>query len=322
MNTFNAYTRTLRQAAITFVAIILLAINPAQAATKVAQQSFNSPEEAVNALVAAATSGNRNDLLKIFGPQGEKLFFSGDEVADKHSLEVFVSEFNQSHKIVSQDDARATLYVGKDEWPLLIPMVRQGTLWKFDIKAGEQDLLDVRIGKNELAAIQVVLACADAQREYYLEDRNGDGILEYATKFLSTKGKKDGLYWPTKEGEQESPLGPLVVGAHAEGYSGKTGKKEAYHGYYYKMLKAQGKDAPGGAYDYMAKGHMIGGFALIAYPARYGVSGVKSFLINHKGVVYETDLGPNTSSIVGKMTRFNPDEHAQVVDTTATTISK
>jgi len=312
MNTLNAYNHTLRQVAIALTTIILFAINPAHAASKI-QQSFNSPEEAAEALNAAVAQGNKNELLGVLGKAGEKLINSGDTVADKQGQEKFVAKYQEAHKIVNEDDTKAMLYIGEDEWPFLIPIVKQGSDWKFDAQEGEQEFLNRRIGKNELDAIQAVLAYADAQREYYLQDSNGDGILEYATKFLSSKGKKDGLYWPSKEGEPESPLGPLVAGARAEGYALK-GKKAPYFGYYYKILMAQGDNAPGGAYSYLAKNHMIGGFALIAYPARYGVSGVKSFLINHEGVVYEDDLGPNTSSIAGKMKRFNPSNNAQIVD--------
>lgn len=317
MNTFNAYTHTLRQGIIAFTATILFAINPVHAAGK-AQQSFNSPEEATDALVVAVTKGDKNDLLGVLGKQGEKLINSGDAVADKLGREKFIAKYQEAHKIVNQDDTKAMLYIGEDEWPFLIPIVKQESSWKFDAQEGEQEFLNRRIGKNELDTIQAVLAFADAQREYYLEDRDGDGVLEYATKFRSSKGKKDGLYWPTKEGEQESPLGPLVAGARTEGYTVKKGEKTPYHGYYYKILNGQGEGASGGAYSYMAKGQMIGGFALIAFPARYGVSGVKSFLINHEGVVYETDMGPNTSRIAEKMTRFNPDSNTQMVDSVST----
>ena len=308
MNTFNGYTRSARRFAIAVMAMMTLVLGPALTSAYAAQTSFSSPEEAVDALLAAVRSGNRNEILKLFGPGGEKILFSGDKVADKSSLDRFVAEFDQGHKIVNQNDARAMLYLGKDEWPLLIPIVKQGTVWKFDTKAGEEDLLDLRIGRNELAVMKVLLAYVAAQREYYLADPNGDGVLEYAAKFHSTTGKKDGLYWPAKAGEPQSPMGPLVAGARAEGYAVKKGKPAPYHGYYFRILKAQGKDAKGGAYDYLAKGHMIGGFALVAYPARYGVSGVKSFIVNHDGVVYEMDLGANTVNIAGKMPSFNPGE--------------
>jgi hypothetical protein len=314
MNTFNGYMRSMRRFAFAFMAMTAFVLGPALSSANAAQKSFSSPEEAADALLAAASSGNRSELLKLFGPRGEKIIFSGDKVADKNMLEGFVAEFNQSHKIVSQDDASTMLYLGKDEWPFLIPIVKQGAVWKFDTKAGEQNLLDVRIGRNELSAIKAALAYVDAQREYYLADSNSDRLLEYATKFRSSPGKKDGLYWPAKAGEPESPLGPLFAKAQAEGYGANKGKPAPFHGYYYKILKAQGKDAPGGAFDYMAKGHMIGGFALIAYPARYGVSGVKSFIVNHDGVVYEMDLGRDTVRIASKMTRFNPDSNAVAVD--------
>lgn len=314
MNILNRYTGSARRFAIAVIATSTLILGPALTPAHAAQKSFASPEEAVTALVAAATSGSRNELLSLFGPGSEKLFLSGDKVADKRNLDNFVAEFQKNHKIVNQSDTKAMLFVGKDEWPLLIPIVKKGTEWRFDTKAGEQDLLDLRIGRNELAAIQVVQAYVDAQREYYLADPNRDGVLEYASKFHSTTGKKDGLYWPAKDCEQESPMGPLVAQGRAKGYAIEKGKKAPYYGYYYKILKAQGKDAQGGEYDYMANGHMIGGFALVAYPARYGVSGVQTFIVNHSGVVYEMDLGPDTDKIASKMTRFNPDSSAKKVD--------
>ena len=314
MNILNAFQHSVRRFAVALTALTALAFGTTAGA---AQQSFASPEAAVDALVAAVTSGNRNDLLKLLGPEGEKIISSGDATEDKNNRDKFVAKYQQAHKILSDGDARAMLYIGDDEWPFLIPVVKRGESWRFDTKAGEKDLLDVRIGKNELSTIQVVLAYVDAQREYYLADPDGDSVLAYATRFQSSPGKRDGLYWPAKVGEPESPMGPLFAAAAAEGYTLGKGKASPYHGYYYKILKGQGKNAPGGAYDYMALGHMIGGFALIAYPARYGVSGVKSFLVNHDGIVYETDLGPNTASIARKMKLFNPDGTAEEVDSSS-----
>ena len=182
--------------------------------------------------------------------------------------------------------------------------------WFFDTIAGKEEILNRRIGRNELNAIQVCLAYVDAQREYVLKDRDGDRLLEYAQKFISNQGKKNGLYWEIKEGEKQSPLGPLVAKAAKEGYTGKkpVGKRTPYHGYYYKILKAQGKNAPGGEYDYIVKDKMIGGFALVAYPAEYGNSGVMTFMVNHDGVVYEKDLGKDTEKIAAAMKKFDPDK--------------
>jgi len=205
--------------------------------------------------------------------------------------------------------------VGKDDFPFPIPIVKKGQLWFFDTQAGKEEILNRRIGRNELSTIQACLAYVDAQREYARRDREAGSLMEYAQRFASSPGKKDGLYWETKEGESPSPLGPLVAQAVKEGYKKKEDEKQAkgqtlipYHGYYYKILKAQGNNAPGGAYDYVVKGKMIGGFAMVAYPAQYGVSGVMTFVVNHDGVVYEKDLGKETEKIASAMKKFDPDK--------------
>jgi hypothetical protein len=274
------------------------------------QKEFKSPEEAVKSLVDAVRTNDTKELSAIFGPEGKELISSGDEVADKARRERFIKAYEEVSKLVSETDKKVTLAVGKEEWPFPIPIVKVGETWRFDTKAGKEELLDRRIGRNELYAIQVCLAYVDAQREYALKDWDGDGLLEYAQKFASTPGKKDGLYWEVKEGEEQSPLGPLVARAVKIGYlPGKSGEKpRPYYGYYYKILKAQGSNASGGAYDYMVKGQMIGGFALVAYPAQYGASGVMTFIVNHDGIVYEKDLGKDTEKIASAVTKFDPDK--------------
>jgi hypothetical protein len=189
-----------------------------------------------------------------------------------------------------------------------VPIVKQGTQWHFDGAAGMKEIVARRVGRNELATIQVCLAYVDAQREFASEDRDGDGLFEYAQKMMSSDGQHDGLYWPTKEGEPDSPLGELIADARSEGYSPKQGKREPYHGYLYKMLTKQGPHATGGAYDYLVRGNMIGGFALVAYPAEYANSGIMTFVVNHDGVVFSKDLGPGTAKTAGAMTRFDPDK--------------
>ncbi len=274
------------------------------------QKTFKSSEEAVKALVNAVKAGDTKELLVIFGPAGKEIISSGDEVADRTGRERFVKGYEEMNKLVRETDSKMTLVVGKEEWPLPIPIVKKDETWTFDTMAGKEELLNRRIGRNELYTVKVCLAYVDAQREYALKDHDGDGLLEYAKKFRSTKGKKDGLYWEAKEGEEQSPLGPLAAQAVKEGYTGrKPGDNPVpYHGYFYKILKAQGKDAPGGAYDYVVKGNMIGGFALVAYPAEYGNSGVMTFIVNHDGVVYEKDLGKETAKIAGAMTKYDPDK--------------
>ncbi len=288
-----------------------LLLAPAPGAVLVAaerqQRSFSSPEQAMTALVDAIRAGDQKALLAILGPEGRKLVFSGDPVADKNARERFVAEYDRAHHIQG-GGGKMILYVGADDFPLPIPLVPEGSVWRFDTRAAKEEILNRRIGRNELNAIQVCLAYVDAQREYYSEDRNADGVREFAQRFTSSPGKRDGLYWTAKVGEKPSPLGPLVARARGEGYArGHAGTPVPYHGYYYRILTGQGPGAPDGAYDYIAHRRMIGGFALVAYPAQYGNSGVMTFVVNHDGVVYQKDLGPKTAGIAAAMKRFNPD---------------
>ena len=271
------------------------------------QQVFASPDEAVKALVAAARGSDAKALLAVLGAGAKSLLDSGDPVADKERRARFVASYDEAGKVETAGDAKAILITGKDAWPFPIPLVKDSAGWRFDTKAGKDEILNRRIGSNELSTIQSMLAYVDAQRDYYRLNPQQDKLQGYAQKLVSSKGKRDGLYYPTKSGEPLSPLGPLFDAAKAEGYGGTDTKSTAYHGYQYRILKGQGKDAAGGAYDYMAKGQMIGGFALIAWPASYRNSGVMTFIVNHDGVVYEKDLGPDTAAAAGKITRFNPD---------------
>jgi hypothetical protein len=271
------------------------------------QQTFATPDAAVEALVAANRADAPKEIVKILGPEGRKLVYSGDRIADRAGRARFLANYDAAHKIVTEGD-KATLVVGTDEWPMPIPLVKEGAAWRFDPKAGEEEILNRRIGRNELNTIQVCRAIVDAQREYASKDRRGDGLLEYAAKFGSSPGQHDGLYWKVEPGEEESPLGALVASAHAEGYGGKsrTGKQRPYHGYFYRILTRQGKDARGGAYDYMVNGHLFGGFALVAFPARYGDSGVMTFIVNQDGIVYQKDLGFDTDALARRMNEFDP----------------
>jgi Protein of unknown function (DUF2950) len=271
------------------------------------QKSFESLDDAVNALVGAFRAADRKALVEILGPKGVPIVWSGDNVADRAAFQRFVAAYDRSHRLEG-GGGKVVLYVGDDDYPLPIPLVPDGPTWFWDTDAGDEELLYRRIGRNELATIQVCLAYVDAQREYYSRDR-GAGMLEYAQHLESTKGKRDGLYWPTKPEERPSPLGPLVAEARAAGYTrAEPGKRAPYHGYLYRMLSAQGSDAPGGAYDFVVKGHMIGGFALVAYPATYGVSGIMTFIVSHDGVVYQKDFGPKTAQAANAMKTFNPDK--------------
>lgn len=274
------------------------------------QKTFKSSEEAVKNLIDAVKADDTKELLAIFGSAAKELISSGDEVADKAGRERFVKSYEEMNKLVNESDKKVILHVGNEDWPLPIPLIKKGEKWFFDAKAGKEEILNRRIGRNELNTIQTCLAYVDAQREYALKDWDGDGLFEYAQKFVSTPGKKDGLYWEAKEGEEQSPLGPLVAKAVKAGYTlRKSGEKpKPYQGYFYKILKAQGKNAPGGEYDYMVRGKMIGGFALVAYPAQYGNSGVMIFMVNHDGAVYQKDLGRETEKIASAMKKFNPDK--------------
>lgn len=293
-------------AAIVFTVFIFAGMT-ADAAVK--QKGFASAEEAVNAFIAALRVHDDKELLAIFGPAAEELIFSGDPVEDRQRDERFVSRFDQKNSLSKEGD-KMVLIIGEQEWPFAIPLVKKGPRWFFDTRAGKEEILNQRIGDNELNTIQVMLAIVDAQREYAMKDRDGDGILAYAEKFVSDPGKKNGLYWETKEGEEPSPIGELVADARAEGYTSKETKSNPvpFHGYYFRMLKKQGKHAPDGAFDYVAKGKQIGGFAVVAYPATYGNSGVMTFLVNHDGVVYQKDLGKNTAKTARAMKSFDPDK--------------
>ena len=280
---------------------------PAAAAARArpAQSTFDTPEDAAAALAAAMRVDDVKAIWRILGPGARKVARSGDPVQDNDLREAFVAGYDQSVRFERDGDAKALLLIGAQDFPFPYPLVAKDGRWRFDARNGDEEVLNRRIGRNELSAIGVCLAYLDAQREFAARDRNGNGLLEYAQRLISTPGKHDGLFWETKEGEAPSPLGPLIARARGQGYA--QGPADPYHGYFYKILTGQGNDAPGGAYDYMVRGKMIGGFALVAYPARWGASGVMSFVCSHDGVVYEKNLGKDTPAIAAKMTLFNPD---------------
>jgi hypothetical protein len=269
------------------------------------QMSYDSPEVAVEGLLSAVRSGDPKMIIQVLGPEGREIASSGDPVADKAARERFISAYDEAHEL-KQGDTRATLVIGKDDFPFPIPLVGSNGSWRFDTAAGLEEILDRRIGENEISAIEVLRSAVDAQREYSETDYDGNG-LQYARRLLSTEGTYDGLYWPTSEGEPESPLGPLVGYAQAQGYTAQQGRPTPYHGYIFRVLTAQGPDAKGGARNYIVNGRMIGGFALVASPAEYGNSGVMTFIVNHDGVIYQRDLGPETPRVAVAMKAFDPD---------------
>jgi len=292
------------------VAILALSLaTTAPAAVPVlGAEQFGSPEQAIDALVSAVRNDDIAAFDKILGKGARALISSGDAVADAEGRKAFVDEYDGKHQL-DRNGETVTLSVGNDDWPFPIPLRHEAAGWRFDLAVGLDELLNRRIGRNELDTQEVMLAYVDAQNDYATQFHDGLKLHAYAQKFMSSEGRQDGLYWPVEEGQPESPLGPLIAEAVAAGhrYGAAGAAPEPYHGYFYRILKSQGPHAPGGAYDYVANGVMIGGFALVAYPAKYGASGVKSFIINQDGVVYEKDLGPKTAEIAKAMTSFDPD---------------
>ncbi len=281
-----------------------------------AQQSFKTPEEAVEALVSATKSDWPKGVTTVLGRGGIDIVSSGDPVADEDIRAAFLAAYDAKHQVTRDGDSKAQLLVGMDNYPIPIPLVGKDGAWKFDTAAGRLEILYRRIGRNELDTIQACLAYVDAQNEYAEKDRTGAGVGTYAQRVISQPGKKDGLYWPASDTTDDSPLGELVAEATGEGYRA-GGDRAPYHGYYFKILKRQGASAPGGVVDYVVRGRMIGGFALVAYPAEYGNSGVMTFLVNHTGEVFQKDLGDRTARLAERMTSFNPDQTWKKVVVTA-----
>jgi hypothetical protein len=273
------------------------------------QRDFVSAEEAASAFVAALRDHNEADLHAILGPEGDRVIDSGDRYADHELRERFVALYDEKHTIDQTNPGQAELDVGPNDWPMPIPLVEHDGRWTFDTKEGAQTVVDRRIGRNEISAIRTLLACVDAQQDYFDRTRQASGSGEYAVRLVSTPGHRDGLYWEPAPGEAESPLGPLVDTAQDAGYPGElvSGKPIPYEGYYFHILKAQGPDGDGGARSYIQSGHMTGGFALVAWPAVFESSGIMTFIVGPDGDVYQKDLGPETAHIAAAMTTFDPD---------------
>lgn len=282
------------------------------------QRSFAAPEDAVKALVEASKAKDRAALADLFGPRYDKLL-SGDPIQDNNELERFGEAVAESLKLEKSGDERMTLTVGKNNWPFPIPIVKKSGQWRFDTEAGMEEILNRRIGENELSAIATCRAYVLAQWEYFTEgDHDNDGVAEFAQKFISSPGTRDGLFWESGENAKPSPMGAMVAAARAEGYSAGQRKMTAaadtiehprspYHGYYFRILKRQGPHAPGGKYDYVINGNMLAGYALIAYPDKWGSSGIMTFIVNQQGRVYQKNLGPNTLKLAGSITEYDPD---------------
>jgi hypothetical protein len=288
----------------------LALIAPAFAGAAEDGKTFSTPEEAVAALCAAANSTDADAYEKLFGSTASDLENPDSEKAAAEH-ESFTAALNATNHLVHVSDNRCVLEIGENSWPFPIPLVKHDDQWFFDIEAGKEEILDRRIGRNELATLQAARAYVDAQREYASRDRLGNGVLQYAQKIMSTPGLKDGLYWPTDLDGEISPLGPLVAQAQAAAHGTTAQSAEAapepFHGYYFKILTRQGKDAPGGKYDYIINGDMIAGFALVAWPADYGNSGIMTFIVNQQGLVYQKDLGSKTEHLAPAIKRYDPD---------------
>ena len=329
MKDFKGQTLFSALLVVSLLSIGLLRADPAAAAQNTAQQAaqkqtrFSTPEDAVQALVNAAKAKDQAALTAIFGPDREKLL-TGDPVEDSNALGRFAANLQKSAKLERAGDAKLTLAIGDDRWPFPIPLVKEGDQWRFDTAAGLQEILNRRTGENELSAIMTCRAYALAQWEYFTEarDTSQDGLAVYAQKFISTPGKRDGLYWDTAEGDKPSPLGTLVAQAREEGYSAGRGqssnaskegaaasasKHSPFHGYYFRILTRQGTHAPGGRFSYLINGNMIAGYALVAYPDKWGSSGIMTFIINQQGRVYQKNLGPKTAQVAAAMTEYDPD---------------
>lgn len=302
-------TRVAELAVLT-LAILSISSHPlAFAATNQSEpRVFRSPGSAAAALVEAARTDDLKEMTAILGSDAKEIISSGDPVADNNAREEFTRRYDQMHRLAYDDQGRVILYIGSENWPLPIPIVKRGDGWAFDSAAGEEEMLYQRVGKNELFTIDVLEELADAQDEYASREHDASGVAQYAQTIFSSPGKKNGLYWPAKEGEPESPIGPLIADATAQGYQrDPSGRPAPFHGYYYKVLTGQGADAPGGASDYVVDGKMTRGFAFLAYPADYRASGVMTFMIDKAGVVVEKDLGPDTEKLAPAITTFNPD---------------
>jgi len=306
LNFYKSYRADLPKLVV--VAILLTLCLPTHSmAHQRGQKTFASPEDASAALFAAAKSNDEKTTLEILGPDGKQIVSSGDETEDAQGRATFVQKYQEMHRLVKEPDGTTTLYIGAENWPTPIPLMHKGGSWYFDTDAGKREILFRRIGRNEMSTIRVCQELAAAQKEYYSTQNQA-----YAQSILSDEGQHNGLYWKAAAGESQSPIGPLIASAVAEGYA-KTqdGSPTPYRGYYFRILTRQGKNAPGGAKSYLADGKMTGGFAFVAYPAEYRSSGVMTFVVNEDGVVYQKDLGRKTAVLAKAMKEYNPDSSWQ-----------
>lgn len=288
--------------------LVLIASLLALTACSQKPQNFETPEAAVQALIEAAKTDGDRALLKVLGKSAKPIVDSGDPVADKNARERFVEAYAAANSLDKSVEDAIALEVGEDKWPFPIPIVKGEKGWYFDSEAGAEEIINRRVGENELDTIQSCLAYVDAQREYYMRNAQNDPLQHYASRLISTDGKKDGLYWPAAENEEQSPLGEGFAQARAEGYLSQGGSMKGvpFHGYIYRMLTKQGPNATGGAYEYLVNDQLLGGFGVVAFPAEYGNSGVMTFIVNHDGVVYSKDLGADTAKLAMAIDAYDP----------------
>ena len=312
---------------VTLTTIVLVSICSAATAASSLKRVFATPADAAEALVAAASAVDEGQsLADVLGAEDTDWIFTGDAAEDRAARDRFIAAYRENHAIAITGAAQATLLVGNDGFPVPFPMVKSAGSWSFAPALGKEEVLNRRIGRNELEAIQVLLAVVDAQREYAAIARDSSGLRHYARRFGSSPGKRDGLYWLAKDGEPESPLGPLVAEAAREkrvaGGRENSNEIPSYKGYVYRLLTRQGKNAPGGAYDYLVGDRLLGGFAVVAAPLRYGVTGISTFIVNHDGTVQEADLGPGTDYRFGAMQAYDPDQRWHRVDDAHTELDR
>jgi hypothetical protein len=313
--TNETITTRVRSLALSMLLASLFVTPFASAGDTAPQQVFPTASAAVTALVEADKADDMKALSSILGPDSDQILSSGDPVADKNARDEFVRRYDEMHRLAYDDQGRVILYIGAGNWPVPIPLIKKDSGWVFDTAAGKDELLYRRIGRNELFTIKVLEDLADAQSEYASAAHDGGTEGAFAQKILSDKGKQNGLYWEAAEGQPASPIGPLVAKATAAGYTRDSGDNPIpFHGYYYKILTGQGRNAPGGAKKYLVEGKMTNGFAFLAYPAEYRASGVMTFMINQDGVIVQKDLGPDTAKLASALSEYNPDKTWQEVD--------
>ena len=305
--------RSVRRQLAVLVACALAGVAAARAADEEIQARFASPDQALAALKEAVQAADTNALQKLFGPALSEIA-NPDAGQCTKQLRGFAGHLGEFTELATQANHTVVIHLGGKHWPFPIPLAMTNGQWVFDTSAGKEEILDRRIGHNELSAIEVCGAYVQAQREYASKDRAGNGVMEYAQRLRSSHGTRDGLYWETAPGEEQSPFGPLVARAQDEGYSrpllrepGGSGGCSPFHGYIFRILKKQGRDAPGGKYDYVVNGHMVAGFGLLAYPVEWGNSGVMTFIVNQQGKVYQKDLGEHTADLAPRLDEYNPD---------------